>query len=62
MGANEYECAMCHGVFKKGRTDEEARAEELDNFGVNDPDAEIVCDGCYQKMVAIKPPSGKGVR
>jgi hypothetical protein len=47
---NEYECAVCHGIFEKGWTDEEARAEEKETFGANDPDSAIVCDDCYNKM------------
>jgi hypothetical protein len=47
---NEYECSVCHGVFEKGWSDEEARADEKERYGANDPDAAIVCDDCYKKM------------
>ena len=52
LGHNEVECEMCHKIFIKGWTEKEARKEEMKNFGVNDPDAAIVCDSCY-KMVMI---------
>ena len=52
LGYNEVECEMCHKIFIKKWTEKEARREEMENFGVNDPDASIVCDSCY-KMVII---------
>ncbi len=48
---DEYECACCHGVFKLGWTDEEARAEQDEN-GWRDADCDIVCDDCYKKIIA----------
>lgn len=53
MKANQYQCAMCKGVFDKGWSDEEANQELIDNFGKdiaeNEP-LDIVCDPCYQKI------------
>lgn len=49
---NEYRCSMCHNVFEKGWTDEEARAEEAANFGRSEPNAAIVCDDCYKKFMS----------
>ena len=49
MKDDEYKCAGCGRKFKKGWSDEEARAEEKENFGRNDPDAVILCDDCYTK-------------
>ena len=52
MKDNEYQCAMCEGVFEKGWSDEEAEQEAGDNFGK--PRSEwlggsaIVCEDCYQ--------------
>lgn len=50
MKDNEYQCDVCHGVFKKGWSDKKARKEEFSVFGGNDPNAGIVCDDCYKKM------------
>jgi len=59
MKENEYRCAMCGGIFKKGRPDEEAWEEHDVNFpGDSHETAKIVCDDCYRQMVAIEPPPG----
>jgi len=50
MNDNEYKCELCKGVFEKDQTEEEARAEEKEMFGGNDPDAALVCDDCYKEM------------
>ncbi len=51
MNPNEYKCAVCHGVFEKGQTDEEAEAELKETFGdVPVEECDIVCDDCWQKM------------
>ena len=56
MNENEYQCAMCDGIFEKGRPDEEAWAEHDSNFpGEPHAAAEIVCEDCYEKMIAILP-------
>ena len=52
MKDNEYRCAVCGGGFEKGWTEEEARAEEAEVFGGNDPDSAVVCDDCYKKIKA----------
>lgn len=55
--ADTYICAMCGGIFEKGWSDEEAWAEHDANFlGMSHDESEIVCDDCYQKMIAINPP------
>lgn len=52
--SEEYVCCQCLGIFKKCRTDEEARDEFKENFGIefspDDPQVCIVCDKCYQAM------------
>ena len=51
MIGEEYTCAMCKGVFKKGQSDEEAMAETRENFGdTKQEDCDIVCDGCYEQI------------
>lgn len=48
--ANEYQCAMCKGIFKKARSDEEAEAEYQYFWPGNTDDRAIVCDDCWQKI------------
>lgn len=51
MNSNEYECAVCHGVFETGWSDEEATAELGETFpGIGKQDCAIVCDDCYKAM------------
>lgn len=51
VGENQYRCAACGGVFGKGRTDEEARAELMDDFpGYGVEDCALVCDDCHREM------------
>jgi hypothetical protein len=47
---------MCEGVFEKGHTEEEARKEAKELFGIEDKDIEqggevaLICDDCFKKM------------
>jgi hypothetical protein len=48
----EFTCAHCSKVFEGAQTDDEARAETIDLFGV-DPsespdDFAVICDECFQ--------------
>lgn len=56
----EYVCSQCGGTFPKGAwSEDEAWDEALDVFGGEELDREgvaIVCDDCYQAMVAVLPP------
>ena len=59
MEDNEYQCAYCGRVFEKGTPDKEAWEEHDHNFpGESHETAEIICDDCYQAMIAVKPPPG----
>lgn len=49
-GPNQYECAMCGGIFNKSQTDEEADEECVKFFPGNDEPREVVCDDCFKKM------------
>ena len=52
LAANEYRCAVCEAVFEKGWSDEEAAGELDGNFpGFTPDDCELVCDGCYQRVM-----------
>src|SRR5947209_5525203 len=51
LQANEYQCAMCEGVFAKDWTDEEAKAEYDEYFpNVHDDLTVTVCDDCYNRI------------
>jgi hypothetical protein len=51
-----YTCDDCGGTFEKGWTEEEARAEQQQNFG-DMPDSAMaqVCDDCYRKIMGLPP-------
>jgi len=51
--SDTYTCENCNGVFEKGQSDEAAAAELTATFpGFAPDDCSIVCDDCYQKMMA----------
>lgn len=58
MKENEYECSICHQIYEKGWTEEEARKEEKETFGANNPTAALVCDDCYNIMMGITDSKG----
>lgn len=48
---NQYECAVCRGIFDKGWSDEEAKEELQQEFpGYSVDDCDIVCENCYKLM------------
>jgi D-mannonate dehydratase len=51
MKNNEYQCAICGGIFRKGRTDEEAEKEAENIWGVKNASTSngmvVICDGCF---------------
>lgn len=56
MSGKTFKCAQCGGVFDKGRSDEEANAEALDLWGVeNATEADgmaVVCDDCFKAFMS----------
>lgn len=49
---NEYECGICHGIFNKGRSDEEAWEEfEARHPTIPREETGIVCDPCFNKIM-----------
>jgi len=53
---SEFRCANCRGVFTKGWSEEEARAEAEANFGKMKPaEWAVVCDDCYFLMIGESP-------
>ena len=53
MKENEFQCALCKNFYEKGRTDQEAEKECVENFGeqlAHSDDQAVVCDDCYQKI------------
>jgi uncharacterized protein with PIN domain len=57
LNPNEYRCAECEGVFEKGWSEEEAKAEAAKNRFDAFPQEEmvIVCDDCYKKIMRQLP-------
>jgi Phage portal protein, lambda family len=52
-----YTCARCGGSFDSDWSDDEAAEELEENIpGVARADCAVVCDDCYQQMVAVLPP------
>lgn len=51
MSVETFTCAECGGTFNKARTDDEARAEAAVH-GFDPADCVIVCDDCFQKLMA----------
>lgn len=53
---NEYTCAACNGTFHRDPevwTEEDALEEFRMNHGRDKSDDDvIICDGCYQKLLA----------
>jgi hypothetical protein len=57
MKENEFECAVCHGVFEKDWSDEESIAEGIKNFGRDiskDTNVCTICDDCYDNLMESK--------
>ncbi len=46
-----YECSVCHKLFTKVRTDEEAMAE-MENLFHETSDPRIVCHDCWVQVMA----------
>jgi len=54
MKNNEYQCALCNGIFEKGWTDEEALEEYKNNFSdCKHEDYDVVCDNCYKEIMGL---------
>lgn len=48
-----FTCADCGGVFDMAWSDEEARAESKEQWGdIPSDDLAVVCDDCYQALMA----------
>lgn len=49
---NEYMCAVCKKVYKKGLTEVEAEKQLGEEFGEGfiTEDCDLVCDTCYKEM------------
>jgi hypothetical protein len=54
--SNKYTCALCHGTFIKGRSDDEAWAEHLARNPdvVKKKDTDMVCDNCFEYVMAVE--------
>jgi hypothetical protein len=54
MEANEYQCALCHKVYEKVWSDEDADQEALALWGVEHASAApevfaVICDDCFRQ-------------
>lgn len=48
--SDTFKCACCDGVFEKGWSDEEAKAELGETFeGFEPEDCDLVCDDCFKE-------------
>jgi hypothetical protein len=49
-----FECEVCHGVYLKARSDEEALAEMRETWQPTsgDDDLGTVCDDCFRRVLA----------
>lgn len=58
MKPNEYQCAMCGGIFEKAISDEQAAKEYIEAFGpvLAMDNYDVVCDDCYQNIRPDKHP------
>ncbi len=53
LGTETYNCAVCGETFTKGRSDEEARAEQHELWGdLPDEECDILCDDCFVEFMA----------
>jgi len=52
IGENDYQCAQCHNVYEKTRSDEVAAKESVAKFGMEvTPETHaVICDDCFQMM------------
>jgi hypothetical protein len=50
-----FKCAACGGIFKKGRTDDEAMEACEKEFGraLSDEESVLVCDDCWEEMKPV---------
>jgi hypothetical protein len=51
--SESFTCAQCGGVFTSERSDEEAHAEAVNNWGADGraPGMVVVCDDCYRDVM-----------
>lgn len=50
MKDNEFQCAVCGGIFEKAWSEEEAEAELKNDFpGFVKEECDTVCDDCYKE-------------
>ena len=59
MKPNEYQCAHCKNIYKKGVSDEECEKECKEIWGgtSDEIDGTLVCDDCWKLMKPRKLPS-----
>jgi hypothetical protein len=51
MEANEFQCELCRGIYEKGWSEDDAKAEFGKDFpGFQLSDAGLICEDCYNKI------------
>jgi hypothetical protein len=56
IGKDEFRCALCNRIFKKGRSDDIALEEFTSLFGKGEnKDKELVCEDCFNMMTFMYP-------
>lgn len=52
-----FTCTVCWITFGKARSDDEAKAESTETFGLEVTKAthDVVCEDCYRKLVTPNP-------
>lgn len=54
--SDDYTCECCGGTFRNERSEADADAEALKNFGIRsastDPDISVICENCYRDFMA----------
>jgi len=50
---DEYQCAICKGIFSRTKSVADATVEMKENFGddFESEDCDEVCDDCYQEFM-----------
>ena len=50
LKSNEYQCAICGNIYKKGRSDEEAEKEVKEIWGeIPQNERAVICDDCFKR-------------
>ena len=55
LAADEFECAVCGGVYAKARSDEEAMVDSRARYGDVAPEQlSVICDPCFEEFTKMR--------